>query len=557
MHDILIQLLIFLAAAVIAVPLFKAFRLGPILAYLFAGVIIGPSVLRLIDDPKTVMQFSELGVVFLLFLIGLELKPTLIWSMRRQIFGMGTAQVIICGLLIAAVSSLLGYSPEISLLVGFGLALSSTAFALQLLNDQRQLKTLHGQSSFAILLLQDLAVVPLLALVPLLAGASTGNISLFAVLKVVAIIALFVLITLHPIRIIFRWIAQSRINEIFTASALFVVIGSAVLMEHAGLSMGTGAFLAGVLLANSEYRHELESDLEPFKGLLLGLFFIAVGMSLDLGVIAARPLQIIGIVAGFMTLKGLVIYGIGRFEKIPKESARNMAFTLPQGGEFAFVLFSVAVSAGVFNEEIGSVLAASVTISMAVSPMLFALNQKYLRKSSEISERPFDKIENDGAEVIVAGYGRFGQIVSRFLKSQNIKYTILEHSAGQIDVARRFGAKVFYGDASRKEIVASAGAAEAKIFVLAIDDVESSVATAKMLRDNFPHLRIVARVRNRQHAIDLMDLGIDQVFRETYFTSLEVAKRVLTDLGMQEAVAEKKSAYSGSMTRKFCSSRWL
>lgn len=541
MHDQLIELLILLTSAVIFVPLFRYFNVGAILAYLFAGVMIGPEILSLIKDPQTILHFSELGVVFLLFVIGLELEPSRLWRMKKNVFGMGLLQMLFTGAAFTGIMLALGVSLSFAFVAGFGLALSSTAFGLQILEEKHQLKTMHGQGSFSILLFQDLAVVPLLALIPLLAGIGTST-TLKGTLSAAAIVAAFIFGGIYLIRYIFSFIAQSRTQEVFTATSLLVVIGSAVLMEHVGLSMGTGAFLAGVLLANSEYRHELEINLQPFKGLLLGLFFIAVGMSLKLDILVSKPHVILLIVLVVMLVKGLLIYGLARLFKFPHESSRNMACTLPQGGEFAFVLFAAATSASILDPESAAMLNAAVTISMALTPLVFGINQKYMRTFSEISERPYDKITSDNAEVIIAGFGRFGQIVSRFLQTQKISFTILEHSAAQVDIARKFGNKIYYGDASRKDIVESAGGKTAKIFVLAIDDVETSVKTAKMVRSHFPQLEIIARVRNRNHAIQLLTLGIENVHRETYLTSLEVAKEVLIGLGHVREQINKKLA---------------
>lgn len=541
MHHQLVELLVLLFSAIVLVPLFKKFNLGAILAYLFAGLVIGPNLLGLIEDPQSILRFSELGVVFLLFLIGLELKPTLLWNMRKKVFGLGLTQMLITGAAFTGIGSYLGYSWQVSFIAGFGLALSSTAFCLQILEEKRQLKTLHGQSSFSILLFQDLAVVPLITIIPVLAGTSTST-NWINIAKATGIVVAFILFGLYFVRHLFSYILKSRVQEVFTALSLFIVVGSALLMEEAGLSMGTGAFLAGVLLANSEYRHELEINLQPFKGLLLGLFFIAVGMSLDLRVLVSQPDRVFLLVLTFVALKVLILFCLARLFKLPYESSRNVAFTLPQGGEFAFVIFSLAVANQLLTPEQAAILNAAVTISMALTPLLFSLNQRYLRTFQEVSEKPFDTEQVHDTTVIIAGFGRFGQIVSRFLQSQKISFTILEHSAAQVDIARKFGRKIFYGDASRADIVASAGGKSAKIFVLAIDDIETSVKTAKMIRDKFPHLEIIARARNRQHAIDLLALGIENIHRETYLTSLEVAKEVLLSLGGIRSQINKKLA---------------
>ncbi len=542
MHGNLLEIIVFLASAVVVVPVFRFFKIGAILAYLVAGIIIGPHALALIRDPQTILSFSEWGVVFLLFLIGLELEPRRLWTLRYKVFGLGLIQMLATGGLLMALGIAAGLSRETAFVAGFGLAMSSTAFSLQILEEHRQVKTLHGEGAFAILLLQDLAVVPILAMIPILEGQARSSMDLIGLSKMLGALGAFVLVGLVATRYIFRFIATYRVQEVFTALSLLIVIGAAFLMQEVGLSLGTGAFLAGVLLANSEYRHELESNLNPFKGLLLGLFFIAVGMSLDLGVVRAKPFWILGLVALFMPVKCGIVFALGRLFRFPKESARNMAFLLPQGGEFAFVLFAAALGARLIESETGAMLNAAVTVSMGLTPAFFKINQRFLRTYSELSERPYDQITGEGAQVIVAGFGRFGQIVSRFLRVQGIPYTILEHSAAQVDTARKFGAKIFYGDASRADIVESAGGRHAKIFVLAIDDPESSVATAKMVIEHFPNLRIIARVRNRSHALDLLGLGIEAIHRETYLTSLEVAKEVLVSLGGEANQIARKIA---------------
>lgn len=543
MHSLLIDFLIFTAASFIFVPVFRYFKMGAILAYLFAGLVIGPHVLGFIKDPGIILSFSELGVVFLLFIIGLELAPQKLWELRKAIFGLGLFQVVLTGLLFFFIGKLLGLSNALSFVAGFGLSLSSTAFSIQMLEENRQLNTHHGQGAFAVLMFQDLAVIPLLALTTILSESNTTiTPTLLDVVKATTIFAALIFIGRVIIRPLFRFIAESRTQEVFTAVSLFIVIGSALLIETAGLTMGMGAFFAGVLLANSEYRHELETNLQPFKGLLLGLFFMAVGMSLNIAILLKNPHWVILITLGFMTLKSAIIYFLSRGFKYPSETAKNMAAILPQGGEFAFVLFSLATQKQIMSYEESSILNASVTISMALTPLAFALNQKWFRKSSEITERPYDVKVIPETEVIIAGYGRFGQIVSRFLSAEEIKHTILEHSAAQVETARKFGNKVFYGDASRADILEAAGAKKAKIFVLAIDDPEKSLATAKLLKEHFPNLTIIARARNRRHAIDLMELGIDLIHRETYLTSLEVAKEVLLLKGEKREIINKRLA---------------
>jgi monovalent cation:proton antiporter-2 (CPA2) family protein len=531
MHTVLTQLLIFSTAAIILVPIFTRLGLGPILAYLSAGIMVGPMALGLIKDPVDILHFSELGVVFLLFIIGLELSPARLWKLRHSIFGLGLLQVLVTGLLFMGIGLYLGLTKPAAFVAGFGLALSSTAFAVPLLESHRQLNTKHGQGAFAVLMFQDIAVVPILALLSVLIGGPKESFTFLGLIKVLGVLGGVVLFGNYAIRHVFRLIAETKIQEIFIAMALIVVLGTAVLFEAIGLSMGMGAFMAGVLLANSEYRHELVTTMLPFKGLLLGLFFIAVGMSLDLHVIMAKPGIVIGITLGFMLLKAIIIFILGRGFLFDVDASKNMAATIPQGGEFAFVLFSVALSSSVLSHENASILNAAVTISMILTPSIFSLNQKYFRKSSEISERPYDVIDEHSPDVIIAGFGRFGQIVARFLRSEVISFTILDNDAAQVETARKFGNKVYYGDACRMDILESAGIGKAKFFVLAVDDVAKSVEIAKRVKKNFPQVEIVARARNRQHAISLMEIGIESIHRETYLTSLEVAKEILIKKG--------------------------
>lgn len=540
MNSVLIELLIFSAAAIIFVPLFVRFGLGPILAYLFAGVLVGPMALGWIKDPIVILHFSELGVVFLLFIVGLELAPSKLWKLRNSIFGLGLLQVLVTGLVFMQCGLFFGLEKTSAFVAGFGLALSSTAFSVQLLEYHRQLNTKHGQGAFAVLMFQDIAVVPILALLSFFSGGKGDALTLLGFVKVLGAICGVVLIGNYIMRHVFRMIAETKIREVFIAMALMVVLGTAVLFESIGLSMGMGAFMAGIILANSEYRHELVASLEPFKGLLLGLFFIAVGMSLDLRVIAAKPAIVAGITLGFMLLKGVIIFVLGRWFRFDQDAAKNMAFTIPQGGEFAFVLFSVALSKGLLTHEHASIFNASVTISMMLTPFIFTMNQKYFRKSSEISERPFDVIDAKHAEVIIAGFGRFGQIVARLLRVEEISFTILDNDAAQVETARKFGNKVYYGDAGRMDILESAGTDKAKYFVLAVDDIEKSVEIGQRVRKHFPEIEIIARARNRQHALKLMELGIQSVHREVYASSLDVAKDILVKKGINLAHVNRR-----------------
>jgi len=527
---------IFLGAAIIAVTIFSKLGFGSVLGYLVAGVVIGPWCFSLITGVDNILHFSELGVVLLLFLIGLELQPSRLWVLRRSIFGMGLAQVLITGLLLAMVGIALDLPISTAIIVGLGLSLSSTAFVLQMLAEKKQLNTVHGRSSFAILLFQDMAVIPLLALLPLLGVTdTTANEAGVTQTVLTGVLVLIVLVVggHYLLRPIFRLVASSGSHEIFTATSLMVVIGSTLLMEMAGLSMALGAFVAGVLLADSEYRHEIEVNIEPFKGLLLGLFFIAVGMSVNLGLLASQPLTILGLVAGLMAIKFIVLYGLGRGFQLPSRCSRNLAFVLPQGGEFAFVLFTAAIGYQVLEQALADVLILVVSLSMAITPLLFVLNERVLKPWLDGRARPvFDRIDEPSAPVIIAGFGRVGQVIGRILRVKHIPFTAMEISAKQVDFVRKYGGKIYYGDASRIDLLRAAHAGQAKIFVLAIDDEQASLRTAEVVKTHFPNLKIIARARNRHHAHLLRDLGVKVFFRETFLTSLKLAEEVLCGLGM-------------------------
>ena len=506
--------------------------MGAIVGYMFAGVIIGPYLTGLITDTELIMHFSELGLVFLWFFIGLEITPTRIWRLRRWILGLGLSQVFVTGFIFTIIANFLGWTVGASYVIGFGLALSSTAFALQLLKEHHQFNTTHGQGSFSILMFQDLAILPLLASLSFFSDGQFTLPTLTDLLQVIVIIVILILIEQYVIRHVLHLVAESQTHEVFTAMSLLLVIGAALLFRTVGLHMGMGAFLAGLLLTKSEYKHEFEINLMPFKGLLMGLFFISVGMSLNLQVLLKSWHLVIFITLGFMTFKGLIIFALGHLFRFPKQATQNITFTLPQAGEFSFILFSSAVSKGIMDIESSSLFTASVIISMAITPFIFAFNQKHL-PINEAAQPELKTIKSNPAkpnketEIIIAGFGRFGQTVSRVLKMEGIKHVILEHSASQVKAARKFNNEVYYGDASRADIVKSAGGDHAKIFVLAIDDVEKSLETAKMVRKNFPDIKIVARARHRRHAMDLLKLGIPIVHREIYFSGLEMAREIL------------------------------
>jgi glutathione-regulated potassium-efflux system ancillary protein KefC/glutathione-regulated potassium-efflux system protein KefB len=538
----LIQCAVFLGAAVVAVSIFRLLRLSSILGYVAAGMVIGPWGFRLVSDVPSVMSFAEFGIVLLLFIIGLELQPTRLWVMRRTVFGMGAAQVTLCAVLLGISGWSVGLQPAPALLVGFGLSLSSTPLVLQLLAERSQLKSPHGRAAFGILLFQDLAVLPVLAALPLLAPASAvesapqGN-GLLTLAKLLAVMALIVVGGRLLLRPALRIVAKVKVTEVFTAAALLTVIATAILARAAGLSMSLGAFLAGVLLADSEFRHELEADLEPFKGLLLGLFFVAVGMAANLGLLQSEPLWVLAVTGGFLIIKLLATAALGRGAGQSGRSAWKLGFSLPAGGEFAFVLFTLAAREQIISAQIADLLVLCVTLSMMIGPLLLILLDVYQSRWDHEPSRPFDGIDETENRVIIAGFGRFGQIVARVLKARRIKFTALDSNQTHVDFVRKFGNKVYYGDASRLDLLRAAGTESARVFVLAIDDVEASVRTAEMVKDQFPKVKILARARNRQHAFALKDAGVRYIIRETYVSSLEMAAVVLETLGETSANA--------------------
>src|SRR5882762_3480906 len=537
--SLLAQMAIFLAAAVVAIPIFRRFKLGSVLGYLAAGIIIGPACLGLISRIDSTLHIAEFGIVLLMFVIGLELQPSRLWVLRKPIFGLGFAQVALTTAVIGAAANLaLGEPWRSSLVIGFGLSMSSTALALQLLAERGQLNSQYSNYAFSILSFQAIAVMPAIALLPLLAVAAarpSAASGLCLVVKLVAVLAAVVAGGRYVLRPMLRIVAETRVTEAFTAAGLLVVIGTALLVNQVGLSMSLGAFLAGVLLADSEFRHELEANIEPFKGLLLGLFFITVGMSANLSLVREKPLQIVGLTLGFMFVKIGILWAIGRTRHSATASL-GLAFSLPSGGEFAFVLFGVAASLGIMDTETAELLVLVVTASMILSPVLLTLHD-VLFKTTGVDDRPFDTPVELYPKVIIAGFGRFGQIVGRILQAKQIAFTALEASQTQVDFLRRFGNQLYYGDASRLELLRAAHADNAEVFVLAIDDMEASVKTAELVRQHFPHLKIFARARNRQHAFRLMDLGVRYIIRETLVSSLEMSVQVLESLGLSKSKA--------------------
>nr|WP_313423763.1 monovalent cation:proton antiporter-2 (CPA2) family protein [Moraxella sp.] len=533
---------IFLGAAVILIPLAKRFGIATVLGYLFTGLLLGPSFLKVAGNPDDLLHFSEFGVVLLLFIIGLELQPSRLWALRQQIFVLGGLQVIVTGVVLMLLSwYFLDIRLSHSFVIGFGLALSSTAFVLQLLGEKKQLATTHGQQAFTILLFQDIAVIPLLAALPFLSGAQEQNYDWIYFAKVISIFAGMIFVSRFVVRPFFKFVASSNATELLTATALFIVLGVSLLMNYIGLSMALGAFLTGVLLADSEYRHELEASIEPFKGLLLGLFFMSVGMLTNVKLIVAKPLLIIGLAVLLMLIKFVVLTIIARLMGNKNESSIRLGVTLAQGGEFAFVLFSVATAQHLLTREQQNILNLVVTVSMAMTPLAFLLLEKIgnpiFAKAKPSKE--YDKIPNHEHEVVIAGFGRVGQIIGRVLRMHNIEFTAIEKSANQVDFVRKFGNQVYYGNPQNPEILRAAGLQRTKVFIIAIGDIELSATVADYAVRNYPHLTILARAKNREHYYRLRDAGVKYIWRETYLSSLDMSRETLEVLGMAPQTARK------------------
>lgn len=535
-HNLLLNAVIYLAAAVLVVPFAKRLGMGTVLGYLVAGILIGPFGFKLISGVEDAYNFAEFGVVLLLFLIGLELDPDRLWALRRPIFGWGGAQVVGVAAVLWAAALAVGIDWKVGLIAGLGLSMSSTAIALASLQERNLMPTPAGQAGFAILLFQDMAAIPMIAIVPLLGmpdhGAAAGN-PWLAGLKIVAVLAGLVLAGRFLLNPLLRAIARTDTREIFTAFALLLVLAIALLMQWIGLSMALGAFIAGVLLADSEYRHALETDLEPFKGLLLGLFFIAVGMSVDFSVFLANPLLILGLVAGFQVLKIGVLYGLSRLLDVARGQHLQFALLLSQGGEFAFVVFGAAATARVFSPQVAAILVVVVALSMVVTPLvLMAYDRIAAGRERDRPQPEADAIEPNQDHVIIAGFGRFGQIVGRFLHSNGVRLTVLDHDPDQVEVLRRFGFEVFYGDASRADLLRAAGADKARAVVVAIDNIEDGLKLVEFLRQDYPALPIFARARNVTHYYQLLERGVQVIERETFESALRLGRAVMsTGLG--------------------------
>ncbi|MRX26538.1 monovalent cation:proton antiporter-2 (CPA2) family protein [Kangiella sp. HZ709] len=551
-ESFLFKAFIFLVAAVIGVPIAKRLGLGSVLGYLIAGVLIGPFVFGLVGrDVEDIMHFAEFGVVMMLFLVGLELEPKKLWRMRMPILGLGGLQVLFTGFLFTIIAMLFDQTWQAALAIGMVLALSSTAIVLQTLTEKGLMKTDSGRSSFSVLLFQDIAIIPMLALMPLLASAPVEIINddhgltqlqgWQQTLAVVGSIVFIILLGRFLIQPIFNLIARTGLKEIFIATSLLLVIGITLVMQWVGLSPALGAFLAGVVLAESEYRHELEVGLGPFKSLLLGLFFITVGASINLDLLMQDTASIISLVLGLIIIKVIVLFLLAKFFKMPLMENLIFSFALAQGGEFAFVLFSFAAQNGVLTEHMISTLTVVVALSMALTPLLMILSEKVLQPLFDRQElsRDYDEIDDGETPVIVAGYGRFGQIVSRLLRSQGFQTTLLEYDAVQIDLVRKFGTKAFYGDVTNLDLLKAAGAENAKMIVLSVDNVDKAIIVTELCRKNFPELKIFARAKGRREAYEIKKAGAHCVIRETLGSALLLGREALVELGYRKYQAQR------------------
>lgn len=545
--DTLHSTTIIMAAAVLVVSISKKTGFGSILGYIIAGVAIGPWGLDLITDAESILHFSEIGVVLLLFIIGLELSPKRLWVLRKSIFGLGVAQVALTTFVISCVTYLFLESWITAIIVGFGLSLSSTAFALQLLEEKKKLSKPHGRAALHILLFQDLAAIPALAIIPMLAinDITAGDSITLGIVKVVLVLLSFYLVARYLLRPTLRFVAAIRTREIFTAAALLLVLGSALIMDSIGISMGLGAFLAGVLVADSEYRHQLEADINPFKGLLLGLFFIAVGMSANLGILIDQLSNILLIALGLVLLKTLVLFVIGKITQLSKNESLSLALCLSQGGEFGFILFSLALSQNLLDNEIKDLLVVAITLSMAMTPIIVLahekISQRFLNKKKT---EDYDVIDAEKPSVVLSGVGRFGQIVLRILRTQGIEFTAIDSDSQNVDFVRRLGNRVYYGDASNKQLLDTAGIASAHTFVLAVDDVETSIKIAELIKREYPDIRLLARAKTRMHEMKLRALGADFIIRETLLSSISLTEKLLVSLNF---TAEK----AANITERF------
>jgi len=544
----LFNVFVFLAAACVVVPLASRFQLGSVLGYLIAGILIGPFGLGLIGNAEEVMHFAEFGVVMMLFVIGLELEPPMLWRMRKSIVGLGGLQVVLTTAAFTLLGQSLGYAWQPSLAVGMALSLSSTALVLQMLQERNLLQTSVGESSFAVLLFQDIAVIPILIVLPLLAigtpadaaGHGADMMAQFPEwarpLLVALVIGGVILTGRYLSRHMFRFVARSKLREVFTATSLALVVGTTLLMQLVGVSPALGAFVAGVVLANSEYKHTLETDLAPFKGLLLGLFFISVGMGMDFTLFTQKPVALLCAVAVLVAIKALVLLQLAKLFRMERRHAGGFSLALAQGGEFAFVLFQFAGGLDILDKEQVAFLILTVALSIATTPFLILLYSKFVvpRFMSMLPVREYDTV-TEQHPVILAGYGRFGQIVGRFMRGQGVDMTVLEKDPDQIELLRKFGFSGFFGDAARLDLLESAGAAKARLLIVAVDSEEDSLAIVRLAKEHFPNLKLYVRARNRRHTYELHKLGVDYFKRETFDSALSMAQAAMVELGYETA----------------------
>ncbi|WP_312971860.1 glutathione-regulated potassium-efflux system protein KefB [Atlantibacter sp.] len=539
--DLLLAGVLFLFAAVVAVPLAARLGIGAVLGYLLAGIAIGPWGLGFISDVDEILHFSELGVVFLMFIIGLELNPAKLWQLRRSIFGVGAAQVLLSAGILAGLLMLTHFSWQAAIVGGIGLAMSSTAMALQLMREKGMNRSESGQLGFSVLLFQDLAVIPALALVPLLAGNADEHLDWTKVALKVLAFAGMLIGGRYLLRPVFRFIASSGVREVFTAATLLLVLGSALFMDALGLSMALGTFIAGILLAESEYRHELEIAIDPFKGLLLGLFFISVGMALNLGVLYTHILLVAAGVAMLVAVKMAVLYGLAHIYGLRNSERLQFSGVLSQGGEFAFVLFSTASSQRLFQGDQMALLLVTVTLSMMTTPLLMKRIDKHLARRfnepEDGDEQPW--VEDDKPQVIVVGFGRFGQVIGRLLMANKMRITVLERDISSVNLMRKYGYKVYYGDATQLELLRSAGAEQAKSIVITSNEPEDTLKIVHLCQQHFPHLAILARARGRVEAHELLQAGVTQFSRETFSSALELGRKALISVGLHPHQAQR------------------
>ncbi len=549
----LLNTFVFLAATSLVLPIAGRFKLGSVLGYLLAGILIGPFGIGLIAHAEAIMHLGEFGVVMMLFIIGLELDPQSLWRLRKFIVGLGGLQVLLTSFAFLGIGIALGFEWKVSLVCGMALSLSSTALVLQMLREKDLLQTSAGESSFAVLLFQDIAVIPILILMPLLVSAPSNSVHGSDALEslpgwahtivIAGVILSIVMGGRYLSRHLFRYAAKTHLREVFTAISLALVVGIALLMQMIGISPALGAFVAGVVLANSEYKHTLETDIEPFKGLLLSLFFVSIGIGMDFALLGKSPMILIGMVLGLIIIKMVILWSLGFFFKLGGPQKTLFALALAQGGEFAFVLFQYARGLHLLSSEQKAFLTLVVGVSMALSPFLMIFNDRFIvpRFMSRLPEREPDRIEKNDNPVIIAGYGRFGQVIGRFLSAQGIQLTILEMDPDQIELLRRFGNKVYFGDASRLDLLRSSGAEKAKLLVVAVDDADKTIEIARLSKKEFPNLKVFARARNRRHAYELYKAGVNYFRRETFDSSLVMAQEVMIALGSSPSQAEDKA----------------